>query len=103
MRAFDDPRYRRVVLCCGAQMGKTDALLDLIGERLDDRPVPILYVAPSKEFCTDQFEPRLVELFRQSTSLAGKVLGGLVLPACGCAWRMLDLQLLSRAIRRGLP
>jgi phage terminase large subunit GpA-like protein len=58
-------------------MGKTDALLDLIGERLDDRPVPILYVAPSKEFCTDQFEPRLVELFRQSTSLAGKVLGGL--------------------------
>ncbi len=77
MRAFDDPRYRRVVLCCGAQMGETDALLDLIGERLDDRPVPILYVAPSKEFCTDQFEPRLVELFRQSTSLAGKVLGGL--------------------------
>ena len=77
VRAFGDPRYRRVVLCCGAQMGKTEALLDLIGERLDNRPAPIMYVGPSKEFATDQFEPRLVELFRQSTSLAGKVLGGL--------------------------
>jgi phage terminase large subunit GpA-like protein len=75
--AFSDPRYRRVVLCCGAQLGKSDALLDVIGERLDNRPAPIIYVGPSKEFLIDQFEPRLVELFRQSTSLAGKVLGGL--------------------------
>jgi phage terminase large subunit GpA-like protein len=77
VRAFDDPRYRRVVLCCGAQMGKTDALLDIIGERLDNRPVPIIYAAPTRESACDQFEPRLVELFRQSTSLASKVLGGL--------------------------
>jgi phage terminase large subunit GpA-like protein len=76
-RAFTDPRYRRVVLCCGAQMGKTDAVLDVIGERLDNHPAPVIYCAPSKEFCTDQFEPRLTELFRQSASLAGKVLGGL--------------------------
>jgi phage terminase large subunit GpA-like protein len=76
VRAFSDPRYRRVVLVTAAQCGKTDALLDLIGERLDDCPVPIIYVAPSKEFATDQFEPRLVELLRQSPSLASKVLGG---------------------------
>jgi phage terminase large subunit GpA-like protein len=77
VRAFDDSRYRRVVLITSAQAGKTDSLLDIIGERLDNRPAPILYVAPSKEFATDQFEPRLVELLRQSPSLAGKVLGGL--------------------------
>jgi phage terminase large subunit GpA-like protein len=76
LRAFSDPRYRRVALVCGAQMGKTDSELDLIGERLDNRPVPIIYVAPSREFATDQFEPRLVELFRQAPSLASKVLGG---------------------------
>jgi phage terminase large subunit GpA-like protein len=76
-RAFSDPRYRRVILVTAAQSGKTDAVLDVIGERLDNHPAPIIYVAPSKEFCTDQFEPRLVELFRQSPSLAGKVLGGL--------------------------
>jgi phage terminase large subunit GpA-like protein len=76
VRAFSDPRYRRVVLVCGAQMGKTDSQLDLIGEKLDNRPTPLIYVAPSKEFATDQFEPRLVELFRQTPSLASKVLGG---------------------------
>ena len=76
-RAFNDPRYRRVVFVTAAQTGKTDAMLDVIGERLDHHPAPIIYVAPSKEFCTDQFEPRLSELFRQSRSLATKVLGGI--------------------------
>ena len=55
----------------------TDTMLDIIGERLDNRPAPMLYVGPSKDFVTDQFEPRLVEMFGQSTSLASKVLGGL--------------------------
>lgn len=80
-RAFVDgyrgKRYKRVVLVEGAQGGKTETFLDVIGERLDNRPSPILYVGPSKEFGTDQFEPRLVEMFGQSTSLASKVLGGL--------------------------
>lgn len=58
-------------------MAKTEIYLDIIGERLDNRPVPILYVGPSKEFLTDQFEPRLVELFRQAPSLGRKVLGGI--------------------------
>lgn len=58
-------------------MGKTETFLDIIGERLDNRPVPILYVGPSKEFLTDQLEPRLVDLFRQAPSLGRKVLGGI--------------------------
>jgi phage terminase large subunit GpA-like protein len=49
-RAFSDPRYRRVILVTAAQSGKTDAVLDVIGERLDNHPAPIIYVAPSKEF-----------------------------------------------------
>jgi phage terminase large subunit GpA-like protein len=69
-------RYRRVVLVEGAQGGKTETFLDVIGERLDNRPSPMLYAGPSKEFVTDQFEPRLTEMFTQSTSLASKVLGG---------------------------
>jgi len=74
-RSFGDQRYRRVVQVEGAQMGKTETFLDIIGERLDNRPAPILYVGPSKEFNTDQFEPRLNELFRQS-SLHTKMIGG---------------------------
>lgn len=72
-----DPKYRRVVGVMAAQMAKTETFMDIIGERLDNRPAPILYVGPSKEFVTDQFEPRLVELFRQASSLRGKVLGGI--------------------------
>ena len=65
------------VLVTAAQSGKTETMLDIIGERLDNRPVPILYAGPSKEFNTDQFEPRLRDLFLQCESLLAKVIGGL--------------------------
>lgn len=76
-RAFADPKYRRVVLVMAAQTAKTETLLDVIGERLDNRPAPILYVGPSKEFVTDQFEPRLRGLFEQAKSLQSKMIGGI--------------------------
>lgn len=60
-----------------AQGAKTETILDVIGERLDNRPAPIIYVGPSKEFVTDQFEPRLRGLFEQSKSLQSKIVGGL--------------------------
>jgi phage terminase large subunit GpA-like protein len=76
-RAFTDPKYRRVVLVTAAQSAKTETLLDVIGERLDNRPAPILYVGPNKQFITDQFEPRVRELFVQAKSLASKMIGGI--------------------------
>lgn len=75
-RAIAEGRYKRAVMVCGAQMGKTDAMLDVIGERLDHQPAPILYVGPSKDFCTDQFEPRLMGLLNEAPSLAAKVARG---------------------------
>lgn len=75
-RSFDDPNFPVIVQVEGAQMGKTETFMDVIGERLDNRPAPIIYVGPSKEFLVDQFEPRLVELFRQSP-LKAKMLGGI--------------------------
>src|ERR1700730_4332431 len=74
--ACDNSEYNRVVMCCSSQEGKTDGILDVIGCRLDTRPAPIIYLGPSKEFLIDQFEPRLIELLRQSPSLSSKVLGG---------------------------
>ena len=69
-RFFDDPRYETCTLVCGAQMGKTDGVLDAIGWRLDTAPRPQLYVGPSQEFITGTFEPRLMELFDQAPTLA---------------------------------
>lgn len=75
-RFFEDPRYEVCVLICGTQMSKTDAVLDVIGWRLDTRPRPQLYVGPSKDFVTEQFEPRLMKLFDEASTLKGLVARG---------------------------
>ena len=76
-RAVGNRTKMITVLVTAAQSGKTETFLDIMGERLDNRPVPILYVGPSADFNKDQFEPRLRDLFTQSTSLLAKVTGGL--------------------------
>lgn len=69
-------KYRRVVSVTSSQSGKTDNMLDIIGARLDQRPAPILYVGPTKEFLTDQFEPRLMALLDEAPTLKDKVVRG---------------------------
>lgn len=54
----------------------TDLFLDLIGARLDQRPAPILYVGPTRDFVVDQFEPRLMALLDDAPSLRSKVIRG---------------------------
>lgn len=75
-RAIQEGKHARAVMCCAAQMGKSDEMLDCIGERLDNKPAPILYVGPSKEFCTDQFEPRVMQLLDEAPSISDKLLRG---------------------------
>nr|WP_281275255.1 terminase gpA endonuclease subunit [Afifella aestuarii] len=75
-RAIAEGRYTRIVEVMGAQMGKTDGKLDVIGERLDNAPVPIIYLGPSKEFNETQFEPRLQALLDESKTLAAKLARG---------------------------
>ena len=69
-RFFDEPRYEEGVLVTGTQMSKTDGALDVIGWQLDTRPRPILYIGPSRDFVTEQFEPRLMALIEQSSRLS---------------------------------
>lgn len=75
-RAAASGRYKRAVAMVGAQMGKTDTMLDVIGQRLDQRPLPILYVGPTRDFVVDQFEPRVMGLLDQCASLAAKTARG---------------------------
>lgn len=75
-RAVHSGRYKRVVAVTAAQSGKTDSILDVIGARLDQRPAPILYAGPTKDFLTDQFEPRLMALFDEADSLRDKLIRG---------------------------
>lgn len=73
---FRGVRYRRVGAVTAAQSGKTDGQLDVIGARLDQRPAPILYVGPTRDFVVDQFEPRLMALLDEAETLARKVIRG---------------------------
>lgn len=74
--AVHDGTHRRVVAVTSAQSGKTDGMLDVIGARLDQRPAPIIYVGPTKDFLTDQFEPRLMGLLDEAETLRNKVVRG---------------------------
>lgn len=62
--------HASVVAITSAQSGKTDTLLDVIGQRLDVRPAPILYVGPGEAFVETQFEPRLEHMLNQAKRLA---------------------------------
>lgn len=68
--------YKRVVMACSAQVGKTEAQIDVIGALMDQRPRPIVYVGPTRDFVSDIFEPRLMQLFDESPGLAKKLQRG---------------------------
>ena len=76
-RAISDGLYAQVVAVMGAQMGKSEAMLNVIGHRIDDDPVPILYVAPTKSFIEGVFEPRYRIMVDQCASLRAKRRPGL--------------------------
>lgn len=67
---------KRVVLVCASQVAKTEMLLDLIGHRLDQRPAPIIYVGPTKQFAHEQVEPRIMGLLDGAPTLMAKVARG---------------------------
>jgi phage terminase large subunit GpA-like protein len=75
-RAISSGAFRRVVMVFGAQTGKSEAMLDVAGQRLDQKPGPILYVGPSKQFLTEQFEPRVMALLNEAPTLMAKVARG---------------------------
>jgi phage terminase large subunit GpA-like protein len=72
-RAAAEGTWKRVVMAMFAQGGKSDTLLDLIGQRFDQRPAPVLYVGPTRQFLTEQWEPRIAELLDQAPTLKEKV------------------------------
>lgn len=76
IRAVHGRTHKRVAFVCGAQMGKSDGALDLIGERFDTSPVPTLYLGPTRQFLREQWEPRIMDLFEGTRSLRRKISRG---------------------------
>lgn len=74
MDACSDPTISEVVVMAGAQLGKTETLLNVIGYHIHHSPCPILYLMPTVEMAQSFSKDRLTAgLLRSTPSLRDKV------------------------------
>ena len=74
MDACSDPNIQEVVIMAGAQLGKTEALLNIIGYHIDNDPSPILVLQPTLDMAQAFSKDRVASgLLRSTPCLKGKV------------------------------
>ena len=73
MDAATDKRTEIVVLCCSSQVGKSEALLNILGYYVDQDPAPQLMLQPTLEAAENFSKERIDPTFRYSAGLQGKL------------------------------
>lgn len=73
MDAFSDVSVEYVVCMMSSQVGKTEALLNVIGYYADQDPSPQLMVQPTDGMTEAFSKERVMPMFRESLGLQGKV------------------------------
>lgn len=73
MDAISDSRIREVVVMAGAQIGKTEILLNIIGFHVDFDAAPILVLQPTLEMAQAFSKDRVAPMLRDTPALRGKV------------------------------
>jgi len=74
MERFSDPTRDLIVIVCGAQMGKTEAMMCVMGHRLDDGPyVPALWIAPTQKSVKSLADDRFTKMLRSTPDLRRKL------------------------------
>ena len=74
MDACSDPKVKEVVVMAGAQLGKSEALLNIIGFHIDHDPCPILMLQPTESMAQAFSKDRIANgLLRSTPCLSGKV------------------------------
>jgi phage terminase large subunit GpA-like protein len=73
MDAFSDDRVNRLVVVASSQVGKTEALLNLLGYIIDQDPGPVMYTMPTKEDAEDFSKRRLSVMIRDTPRVRSKV------------------------------
>lgn len=69
-QAAQDPRPRQIVVVMGAQMGKTESILNMIGQRMTDGPfMPALIVEPTEKSARSLSRDRLDQMLRSTPVL----------------------------------
>jgi phage terminase large subunit GpA-like protein len=67
MDACSDPNNTEVVIMAGAQLGKSEALLNIIGYHIDNDPSPILFLQPTVEMAQSFSKDRVTNGLLNST------------------------------------
>lgn len=74
MDACSDPQIKQVVVMAGAQLGKSEALLNIIGFHIEHDPSPILLMQPTVEMAQSFSKDRITSgLLNTTPSIRGKV------------------------------
>lgn len=73
MDALSDPAVHTVVVQSSAQVGKTEAVLNVVGFYIDQDPAPILVLQPTLEMGQAFSKDRLAPMLRDTPALQGKV------------------------------
>lgn len=73
MDAFTDPAVREVAVVAGSQMGKTEALLNIIGYIIDQDPGTIMFCHPTIEEGEKFSKQRIAPMIRDIPKLRNKV------------------------------
>lgn len=68
-----EPDVRKIAVMAGAQVGKTESLLNVLGHSIASAPSPILYVAPTFADAEKVSKGRLAEMIRTTPALAAVV------------------------------
>ena len=73
MDAFNDPKVNIIAAVASSQVGKTEALCNMLGYMIDQDPGPALYVLPTKDFAEDFSKRRLAPMIRDTEAIRDKV------------------------------
>lgn len=73
MDAVSDPDVSTVVVMSSAQVGKTEALLNVVGFHISQDPAPLLFLAPTLEMAEATSKDRIAPMVRDTPALKGKI------------------------------
>jgi len=85
--AFTDPHVRHVVICAGAQMSKTETLMNCVRYAVGEDPGPLLWVMPAESIARSFSESRLQPSLEDCPPCAAQI------PASKDKFKLLEYQL----------
>ena len=74
MKAISDKKTEKVVMMYGAQLSKTEILLNTFGYYADYDPAPIMFLLPTQSLAEDFSSTRLTDMIQSTPQLRDKIM-----------------------------